>query len=138
MDVVVPPTFQTEGDETHNNTKNLAANLFNMVVRCLLVDGCWKASFTTVVLDSFPVAIPYCMLDPRTATELLNNGLKFACPSKLDYADSSQKEQADISYVLNLVFCLYLLKIALTEGGMVSLEDAVRSDMIITCASRPV
>ena len=131
--ISVPSSYENENDDTRIDTKTPSANLFHTIVRCLLVDGCWKASYTTVVLDSNPIAIQYCMLDQRTASEQFSNDLRFTCSTKTDDANSSKME-SDASYVLNPVFCLYLLNLALTEGGQVPLEEAVQSDLIITCA----
>ena len=131
--ISVPSSYENENDDTRIDTKTLSANLFHTIVRCLLVDGCWKASYTKVVFDSNPIAIPYCMLDQRTANEQFSNGLRFTCSTKTDDANSSKKK-SNVPYVLNPAFCLCLLKLALTEGGQVPLEEAVQSDLIITCA----
>lgn len=87
-----------------------------------------------VCLDSNPIAIPISMINTNEADMLSNAGLKFAISLKAEDSVQDSQDMGSVNFVMNPVFCLYLLKTALTCGGSVSVDEAIREDMVITCA----
>ena len=129
----IPSAFQNKGDSTLIDTRNISANLFHTLSRCVLVGDCWKPAYTLVWLDSNPIAIPFSLLDVYEKGQLSDAGLKFTMNIKPENDADRSQDLGTVSFAMNPVLCTHLLKTTLTVGGSVLLDEAVQEDMVITC-----
>ena len=129
----IPEAFRNEGDPELVDSRNASANLFHTIARCVLVDGCWKPTYTMVVLDSTPMAIPFSMIDTIEQGLLSDNGLYFTMSIKAEDGEDASHDLGTVTFPMNPVFCLYLLKTALIVGGTVPFDQAIQEDKVNTC-----
>jgi hypothetical protein len=125
------PEFLGGVDNNHDvDTLTVSENLFHTVMRVARTDDnkTWRLTRHLILPDSMPIAFPVEILPQDFYQDCQKDGHTFM--STVVFESGCK----DVKFVLNPVFCLLVLKIALTMSGTWSLEEGLRNVGSLTCA----